>query len=63
MNESFFEIPTGSFIQLHSELGASKEPMSTFEDSVVKLEIVDGELICHTKCHFSYMLLLLLANK
>jgi hypothetical protein len=48
-NEPTFEIPTGSFIQLHFELEVSKEPISSFEDSVTKLEIADAELICHRK--------------
>jgi hypothetical protein len=51
-NEPTLEIPTGSLIQLHFELEVSKEPISSFEDSVTKLEIADAELICHKKMLF-----------
>jgi hypothetical protein len=63
-NEPTFEIPTGSLIQLHFELEVSKEPVSSFEGSVTKLEIADAELICHKKkCYFYYIIFYLLLGQ
>jgi len=53
VNASGLEMPTGSLIQLHSELEPSKESTSSFKDSVAKVEIVDAELTCCTENNFS----------
>jgi len=47
VNESVFEMPTGSVIQLHPVLESPEEPVFSFKDSVVKLEVVDATLIYH----------------